>query len=129
MIFAHLTITTDEDRLTKTPDKGEFIIVQPSNKLFMGDGTTAGGLDTNKTATQRTTAYRQPDARRVDVLLGTQNIITFLDAQLDMADRQPRSREFTELYDLGGDNPNPIYALTLNPTAKTYTPGDIAFIY
>jgi hypothetical protein len=119
MIIADIITSTEAGRNNFVPEAGQFLVAEDSEKLYLGDGITVGGMPTIKKAV------------RMAVGLDEMGLNETMESHYVLSIPEEKQTDDSEgsMFHITGPNNNPIYGSSRVPPASSHVVGDIVFVY
>jgi hypothetical protein len=119
MIIADIITSTEGGRNNFVPESGQFLVAEDSEKLYLGDGSTVGGVPTTKKAVRLAVGL---DELGLNETMESHYVLSIPEEK--MTDDSKGS-----MFHITGPNNNPIYGSSTIPAASSHVVGDIVFVY
>lgn len=120
MIVLDIITSTEAGRNNFIPEAGQFLVCTDTEKLYLGDGKTVGGVATTKTA------------RRLGVGLEELGLKETLESHYVLAIPDEKHTDETEgsMFLIQDETTaHPLFGSPTIPDKADHAPGDIVFIY
>lgn len=119
MIILDIITSTEDGRKNFIPESGQFLVCTDSEKLYLGDGKTVGGVPTIKKAV------------RLAVGLDELGINETLESHYVLSIPEEKHTDDTEgsMFLITDENNNPLFGDSNVPPAENHVEGDVVFVY
>lgn len=119
MIILDIITSTESGRNNFIPEEGQFLVCTDSEKLYLGDGITVGGISTTKKAV------------RLGVGLDELGLKETMESHYVIAIPEEKRTDETEgsMFLVTDESQEPMFGSAKEPNADDYLVGDIVFVY
>ena len=120
MIVLDIIVSTESGRNNFIPESGQFLVCTDSEKLYLGNGQTVGGIATTK------------KARRLGVGLDELGLKEDLESHyvITMPDEKITDETVGSMFLITDEgNSNPLFGAPVEPDPADHVVGDIVFVY
>lgn len=119
MIIADVITSTEPLRNNFTPEEGQFLVAEDSQKLYLGDGKTVGGVPTSKKAVRLAVGL---DELGLDDSMESHYVI-------GIPEEKQTDENKGSMFLITDASNNPIYGVSGTPPITSHVIGDIVLVY